>query len=160
MDRVIDLNKYKNAEQKRVEELGFEKYGIIKAKDDVYLYPEVSYTTGSDELDSFFRVELKMELNDLLEDEVIEQINDIVTNRNQKVCINLLKQEGEMLEFEIFNISNYKRFILATSMEYDMDNRRVLTAIVARAIDYCEVNVMFFIELNYKDVEEMIRCSN
>lgn len=94
MSKIIDLQSYKNKERKELEDKAYEQYGILKLDDDLYLYPETSFTTGSLDLKVFIESKLDMKIEELLETEVIDSINNIVDLPNQTVNI-FLVEEGE-----------------------------------------------------------------
>ena len=70
MSKIIDLQSYKNKERKELEDKAYEQYGILKLDDDLYLYPETSFTTGSLDLKVFIESKLDMKIEELLETEV------------------------------------------------------------------------------------------
>ena len=157
MSKIIDLQSYKNKERKELEDKAYEQYGILKLDDDLYLYPETSFTTGSLDLKVFIESKLDMKIEELLETEVIDSINNIVDLPNQTVNIFLVEEgEEDMHTFEIINVSNNKNFLLSTEFINDIDKREILTAIVAGAIKKINVQVTYMMELSYEDLEETI----
>lgn len=157
MSKIIDLQSYKNKERKEIEDKAYEKYGILKLSDDLYLYPETSFTTGSLDLKVFFESKLCMNIEEILEVDVIESINNIVDLPKQTVNIFLVEEgENDMHTFEIINVSNNKNFLLSTEFINDIDKREILTAIVAGAIKKINVQVTYMMELTYDDLEEII----
>ena len=157
MSKIIDLQSYKNKERKELEDKAYEQYGILKLDDDLYLYPETSFTTGSLDLKVFIESKLDMKIEELLETEVIDSINNIVDLPNQTVNIFLVEEgEEDMHTFEIINISNNKSFLISTEFINDINRREMLTAIVAGAIKKINVQVTYMMELSYEDLEETI----
>lgn len=157
MSKIIDLQSYKNKERKEIEEKAYDLYGILKLDDDLYLYPETSFTTGSLDLKVFIESKLDMKIEELLETEVIDSINNIVDLPKQTVNIFLVEEgEDDRHTFEIINVSNNKSFLLSTDFNNDIDRREVLTAIVAGAIKKINVQVTYMMELTYDDLEETI----
>ena len=157
MSKIIDLQSYKNKERKELEDKAYEQYGILKLDDDLYLYPETSFTTGSLDLKVFIESKLDMKIEELLETEVIDSINNIVDLPNQTVNIFLVEEgEEDMHTFEIINISNNKSFLLSTDIINDSERREMLTAIVAGAIKKINVQVTYIMELSYNDLEEIL----
>lgn len=157
MSKIIDLQSYKNKERKEIEDKAYEQYGILKLSDDLYLYPETSFTTGSLDLKVFFESKLCMNIEEILEVDVIESINNIVDLPKQTVNIFLVEEgENDMHTFEIINVSNNKNFLLSTEFINDIDKREILTAIVAGAIKKINVQVTYMMELTYDDLEEII----
>lgn len=157
MSKIIDLQSYKNKERKEIEDKAYQQYGILKLSDDLYLYPETSFTTGSLDLKVFIESKLDMKIEELLETEVIDSINNIVDLPNQTVNIFLVEEgEDDMHTFEIINISNNKSFLLSTEFINDSDKREILTAIVAGAIKKINVQVTYMMELSYDGLEEII----
>lgn len=158
MSKIIDLQSYKNKERKEIEDKAYQQYGILKLSDDLYLYPETSFTTGSLDLKVFFESKLCMDIEEILEVDVIESINNIVDLPKQTVNIFLVEEseENDMHTFEIINVSNNKNFLLSTEFINDIDKREILTAIVAGAIKKINVQVTYMMELTYDDLEEII----
>ena len=157
MSKIIDLQSYKNKERKEIEDKAYQQYGILKLSDDLYLYPETSFTTGSLDLKVFFESKLCMNIEEILEADVIESINNIVDLPKQTVNIFLVEEgENDMHTFEIINVSNNKNFLLSTEFINDIDKREILTAIVAGAIKKINVQVTYMMELTYDDLEEII----
>lgn len=158
MSKIIDFLDFKNKERKEIEEKAYEQYGILKLSDDLYLYPETSFTTGSLDLKVFFESKLCMNIEEILEVDVIESINNIVDLPKQTVNIFLVEEseENDMHTFEIINVSNNKNFLLSTEFINDIDKREILTAIVAGAIKKINVQVTYMMELSYDDLEETI----
>ena len=158
MSKIIDLQSYKNKERKEIEDKAYQQYGILKLSDDLYLYPETSFTTGSLDLKVFFESKLCMDIEEILEVDVIESINNIVDLPKQTVNIFLVEEseENDMHTFEIINVSNNKNFLLTTEFINDIDKREILTAIVAGAIKKINVQVTYMMELSYDDLEETI----
>lgn len=157
MSKIIDLQSYKNKERKELEDKAYEQYGILKLSDDLYLYPETSFTTGSLDLKVFIESKLDMKIEELLETEVIDSINNIVDLPNRTVNIFLVEEgEEDMHTFEIINVSNNKSFLISTEFINDINRREMLTAIVAGAIKKINVQVTYMMELSYEDLEETI----
>ena len=157
MSKIIDLQSYKNKERKELEDKAYEQYGILKLDDDLYLYHETSFTTGSLDLKVFIESKLDMKIEELLETEVIDSINNIVDLPNQTVNIFLVEEgEEDMHTFEIINVSNNKSFLISTEFINDINRREMLTAIVAGAIKKINVQVTYMMELSYEDLEETI----
>ncbi|MDB2115670.1 hypothetical protein [Clostridium paraputrificum] len=157
MSKIINFEEFKNKEKKDIEDKAYEKYGILKLADNLYLAPDASFTTGSLDLKIFFESKLDMRIEELLESEVIESINSIVDLPNQTVNIFLVEEgENNMHTFEIINVSNNKSFLLSTEFINDIDRREMLTAIVAGAIKKINVEVTYMMELSYDDLEEII----
>ena len=158
MSKVIDFNMYKEKERKELEDKAYDQYGILKIRDDLYLYPETSFTTGSLDLKVFFESKLNMEVEEILEAEVIDSINEIVDLSKQSVNIFLVeKSEDDMNTFEIINISNNKSFLLTTDISDDSEKREILTAIIAGAIKKINVQVTYMMEINYEYLQKLIK---
>ena len=157
MSKIIDLQSYKNKERKEIEDKAYQQYGILKLSDDLYLYPETSFTTGSLDLKVFFESKLCMNIEEILEADVIDSINEIVDLPKQTVNIFLVEEgENDMHTFEIINVSNNKSFLISTEFINDINRREMLTAIVAGAIKKINVQVTYMMELSYEDLEETI----
>lgn len=157
MSKIINFEDFKNKERKEIEDKAYQQYGILKLSDDLYLYPETSFTTGSLDLKVFIESKLDMKIEELLETEVIDSINNIVDLPNQTVNIFLVEEgEEDMHTFEIINVSNNKSFLISTEFINDINRREMLTAIVAGAIKKINVQVTYMMELSYEDLEETI----
>ena len=157
MSKIINFEDFKNKERKEIEDKAYQQYGILKLSDDLYLYPETSFTTGSLDLKVFFESKLCMNIEEILEVDVIESINNIVDLPKQTVNIFLVEEgENDMHTFEIINISNNKSFLLSTDIINDSERREMLTAIVAGAIKKINVQVTYIMELSYNDLEEIL----
>ena len=158
MSMVIDFNMYKEKERKELEDKAYDQYGILKIRDDLYLYPETSFTTGSLDLKVFFESKLNMDVEEILEAEVIDSINEIVDLPKQSVNIFLAeKSEDDMSIFEIINISNNKSFLLTTDISDDSEKREIFTAIIAGAIKKINVQVTYMMEINYEYLQKIIK---
>lgn len=159
MGNLIDIDKFKEKNRRNIEEKAYEKYGIVRVKDDLYIYPEVAFMSNSAELKLFFNKELGgMSSEELLEKEAADEINNIVPMRGQSVKIMLYKaEENDMLTFDIFNATLNKNIFITTPMEFNEVNRKIFTAIVAGAIKKVEVDVTFLLQINYEEVERMVK---
>lgn len=159
MGNLIDIDKFKEKNRRNIEEKAYEKYGIVRVKDDLYIYPEVAFMSNSAELKLFFNKELGgMSSEELLEKEAVDEINNIVPIKGQSVKIMLYKaEENDMLTFDIFNATLNKNIFITTPMEFNEVNRKIFTAIVAGAIKKVEVDVTFLLQINYEEVERMVR---
>ena len=159
MRNLIDIDKFKEKNRRNIEEKAYEKYGIVRVKDDLYIYPEVAFMSNSAELKLFFNKELGgMSSEELLEKEAADEINNIVPMRGQSVKIMLYKaEENDMLTFDIFNATLNKNIFITTPMEFNEVNRKIFTAIVAGAIKKVEVDVTFLLQINYEEVERMVK---
>lgn len=158
MSKIIDLQSYKNKERKEIEDKAYEQYGIVKVKEDSYIYPEVAFVSNSAELNLFFNAELGgMSIEGLLEKEAIDEINNIVPMKGQSVKIMLYKEEeNDMLTFDIFNVTLNKNILITTPMKFNEVNRKIFTAIVARAIKKVDVDVTFLLQLSFDEVEKLV----
>ena len=157
MSKIFYLQGYKDKERERIEKKAYEQYGVLKLDDNLYLYPETSFTTGSLDLKVFVESKLGTKIEELLEAKVIDSINNIVDLPNQTVNIFLVEEgENDMHTFEIFNVSNNKNFLISIEFINDIDKREMLTAIVAGAIKKINVQVTYMMELTYDDLEETI----
>ena len=159
MGNLIDIDKFKEKNRRNIEEKAYEKYGIVRVKDDLYIYPEVAFMSNSAELKLFFNKELGgMSSEELLEKEAVDEINNIVPIKGQSVKIMLYKaEENDMLTFDIFNATLNKNIFITTPMEFNEVNRKIFTAIVAGAIKKVEVDVTFLLQINYEEVERIVK---
>ena len=157
MSKLNDFLQYEDIERKEIENKAYEQYGIVKLRDDLYLYPETSFITGSEDLKVFFESNLNNKIEEILEESVIEGINKIIDSSNQTINIFLVEEgSDDMHTFEIFNVSNKKNFLFSIEFINDMFKREMLTAIVAKAIKERDVEVTYMMELTYDDLEETI----
>lgn len=159
MGNLINIKKIKEENRRKIENKAYELYGIVKVKDDIYIYPEVAFMSNSAELKLFFNEELGgMSSEDLLEKEATDEINNIVPMRGQSVKVMLYKsEENDMLTFDIFNVTLNKGIFITTPMKFNEVNRKIFTAIVAGAIKKVEVDVTFLLKINYEEVERMVK---
>ena len=159
MGNLINIKKIKEENRRKIENKAYELYGIVKVKDDLYIYPEVAIMSNSAELKLFFNEELGgMSAEDLLEKEATDEINNIVPMRGQSVKVMLYEsEENDMLTFDIFNVTLNKNIFITTPMKFNEVNRKIFTAIVAGAIKKVEVDVTFLLKINYEEVERMVK---
>lgn len=159
MGNLINIKKIKEENIRKIENKAYELYGIVKVKDDLYIYPEVAFMSNSAELKLFFNEELGgMSSEELLEKEATDEINNIVPMKGQSVKVMLYKsEENDMLTFDIFNVTLNKNIFITTPMEFNEVNRKIFTAIVAGAIKKVEVDVTFLLQINYEEVERMVK---
>ena len=157
MSKLNDFLQYEDNERKEIENKAYEQYGIVKLRDDLYLYPETSFITGSEDLKVFFESNLNNKIEEILDVGVIEGINKIVDSPNQTINIFLVEEgSDDMHTFEVFNVSNKKNFLFSIEFINDMFKREILASIVAKAIKERDVEVTYMIELTYDDLEETI----
>lgn len=157
MSKLNDFLQYEDNERKEIENKAYEQYGIVKLRDDLYLYPETSFITGSEDLKVFFESNLNNKVEEILDVGVIEGINKIVDSPNQTINIFLVEEgSDDMHTFEVFNVSNKKNFLFSIEFINDMFKREILTSIVAKAIKERDVEVTYMMELTYDDLEETI----
>ena len=159
MNNLIDIENFREENRKKVEEKAYELYGIVKTKEDYYIYPEVMFMSNSAELKLFFNEELNgMSVEKLHEKEAIDAINSIVPMKGQSIKIMLFNTEEDgMLTFDIFNLTTSKNVFITTPMEDCEEHRKIFTAIIAGAIKKMEVDVTFLVQLNYNGVERMVK---
>lgn len=159
MSNLINIKKIKEENRRKIEDKAYELYGVVKVKDDFYIYPEVAFMSNSAELKFFFNEELGgMSSQDLLEKEATDEINNIVPMKGQSVKVMLYKsEENDMLTFDIFNATLNKNIFITTPMKFNEVNRKIFTAIVAGAIKKVEVDVTFLMQINYEEVERLVK---
>ena len=77
--------------------------------------------------------------------------------KGQSVKIMLYKEEeNDMLTFDIFNVTLNKNILITTPMKFNEVNRKIFTAIVARAIKKVDVDVTFLLQLSFDEVEKLV----
>lgn len=158
MGKIINFEAFKDKAREDIEYKAYEQYGIVKVKDDSYIYPEVAFISNSAELNLFFNTELGgMSIEELLEKEAIDEINNIVPMKGQSIKIMLYEsEENDMLTFDIFNVTLNKNIFITTPMEFNEANRKIFTAIVAGAIKKVDVDVTFLLQLSFDEIESMV----
>lgn len=158
MGKIINFEAFKDKAREDIEYKAYEQYGIVKVKDDSYIYPEVAFISNSAELNLFFNTELGgMSVEELLEKEVVDEINNIVPMKGQSIKIMLYEsEENDMLTFDIFNVTLNKNIFITTPMEFNEANRKIFTAIVAGAIKKVDVDVTFLLQLSFDEIESMV----
>lgn len=159
MSNLINIEKFKEENRRKIEEKAYDLYGIVKVKEDLYIYPEVAFVSNSSELKLFFNEQLNgMSAEELLEKEAVDEINNIVPMKGQNVKILLHKiEENNMLTFDIFNASLNKGMFITTPMEFNEVSRKIFTAIVAGAIKKVDVNVTFLLQIDFEEVERLVK---
>lgn len=157
MCKEINLESFKKDKREKLENKAYEQFGIIKAGDDLYLEPECRFVSCSKEVENLMNNELQMKTNQLIEQAVIDTIREMVTAENESISIMVHKfKDDDGIVFEIFNLTNEKRFLLETPMKFDEEHRRIFTGIIASAINVPNVTVNFFMKLTYEELEETI----
>lgn len=68
----------------------------------------------------------------------------------------LMKEENNMLTFDIFNMDTNKSFSLSTPIIFNEENRRIFTGLVTGAIKKADVDVRFFLKLTYEELKDII----
>lgn len=159
MSNLINIEKFKEENRRKIEEKAYDLYGIVKVKEDLYIYPEVAFVSNSAELKLFFNEQLNgMSAEELLEKEAVDEINNIVPMKCQNVKILLHKtEENNMLTFDIFNASLNKGMFITTPMEFNEVSRKIFTAIVTGAIKKVDVNVTFLLQIDFEEVERLVK---
>ena len=158
MTNLISIKKFKENNVRKIEDKAYDLYGIVKVKEDLYIYPEVAFVSNSAELKYYFETELRgITVEELLEKEAIDEINSIIPMKGQSVKIMLYKREKDnMLTFDIFNTTLNKTMFITTQMEFNEENRKIFTAIIAGAIKKVEVDVTFLLQLSFDEVKKMV----
>ena len=159
MSNLINIEKFKEENRRKIEEKAYDLYGIVKVKEDLYIYPEVAFVSNSAELKLFFNEQLNgMSAEELLEKEAVDEINNIVPMKCQNVKILLHKtEENNMLTFDIFNASLNKGMFITTPMEFNEVSRKIFTAIITGAIKKVDVNVTFLLQIDFEEVERLVK---
>lgn len=159
MNNLINIKDFRENNRKKIEEKAYDLYGIVKVKEDLYIYPEVAFMSNTAELKLFFDKELGgMSVEDLLEKEAIDEINNIVPLKGQSIKVMLFEQEeSNLLTFDIFNATLNNNILITTPMEFNEVNRTVFTAIVAGAIKKADVDVTFLLQIDFDEVERMVK---
>lgn len=156
MGKVLELNLYKSNLRKDNEKKAFETLGIIKVDDDLYLYPKYSFISKSELLINFLESST-IDIVELLDELIIEKINSIVSYEDDNLSFMLLKIKKNVGIFEIFNLSNNMKLLIALPMDLNDNNTvEILTSLIAGAINKRGVKVTFFERVTYNTLIKLI----
>ncbi|MGU9269772.1 hypothetical protein ACV3Z5_13820 [Clostridium perfringens] len=156
MGKVLELNLYKSNLRKDNEKKAFETLGIIKVDDDLYLYPKYSFISKSELLINFLESST-IDIVELLDELIIEKINSIVSYEDDNLSFMLLKIKKNVGIFEIFNLSNNMKLLIALPIDLNDNNTvEILTSLIAGAINKRGVKVTFFERVTYNTLIKLI----
>lgn len=156
MGKVLELNLYKSNLRKDNEKKAFETLGIIKVDDDLYLYPKYNFISKSELLINFLESST-IDIVELLDELVIEKINSIVSYEDDNLSFMLLKIKKDVGIFEIFNLSNNMKLLIALPIDLNDNNTvEILTSLIAGAINKQGVKVTFFERVTYNTLIKLI----
>lgn len=156
MGKVLELNLYKSNLRKNNEKKAFETLGIIKVDDDLYLYPKYNFVSKSELLINFLESST-IDIVELLDELIIEKINSIVSYEDDNLSFMLLKIKKDVGIFEIFNLSNNMRLLIALPIDLNDNNTvEILTSLIAGAINKQGVKVTFFERVTYNTLIKLI----
>lgn len=156
MGKVLELNLYKSNLRKDNEKKAFETLGIIKVDDDLYLYPKYSFISKSELLINFLEGST-IDIVELLDELIIEKINSIVSYEDDNLSFMLLKIKKNVGIFEIFNLSNNMKLLIALPIDLNDNNTvEILTSLIAGAINKRGVKVTFFERVTYNTLIKLI----
>lgn len=156
MGKVLELNLYKSNLRKNNEKKAFETLGIIKVDDDLYLYPKYSFISKSELLINFLESST-IDIVELLDELIIEKINSIVSYEDDNLSFMLLKIKKDVGIFEIFNLSNNMKLLIALPIDLNDNNTvEILTSLIAGAINKQGVKVTFFERVTYNTLIKLI----
>lgn len=156
MGKVLELNLYKSNLRKNNEKKAFETLGIIKVDDDLYLYPKYNFVSKSELLINFLESST-IDIVELLDELIIEKINSIVSYEDDNLSFMLLKIKKSVGTFEIFNLSNNMRLLIALPIDLNDNNTvEILTSLIAGAINKQGVKVTFFERVTYNTLIKLI----
>lgn len=156
MGKVLELNLYKSNLRKNNEKKAFETLGIIKVDDDLYLYPKYNFVSKSELLINFLESST-IDIVELLDELIIEKINSIVSYEDDNLSFMLLKIKKSVGIFEIFNLSNNMRLLIALPIDLNDNNTvEILTSLIAGAINKQGVKVTFFERVTYNTLIKLI----
>ena len=157
MSKVISLEEFRNEEIRRVENKAFEKFKVTKTEEDIYLYHEHIFKTGTSDLENFSERTNIYSVENFFDEETVEVINEIVVDDNQRIGIIEEDSDEDMNKFSIINVTSDKRFFISTTLPDEVEAREIFTALIAMAIRYINVEVRYLIQLNFKELKEMIK---
>ncbi|MDK0668840.1 hypothetical protein P5F12_13730 [Clostridium perfringens] len=156
MGKVLELNLYKSNLRKDNEKKAFETLGIIKVDDDLYLYPKYNFISKSELLINFLESST-IDIVELLDELIIEKINSIVSYEDDNLSFMLLKIKKNVGIFEIFNLSNNMKLLIALPIDLNDNNTvEILTSLIAGAINKRGVKVTFFERVTYNTLIKLI----
>lgn len=156
MGKVLELNLYKSNLRKDNEKKAFETLGIIKVDDDLYLYPKYNFISKSELLINFLESST-IDIVELLDELVIEKINSIISYEDDNLSFMLLKIKKNVGIFEIFNLSNNMKLLIALPIDLNDNNTvEILTSLIAGAINKQGVKVTFFERVTYNTLIKLI----
>lgn len=156
MGKVLELNLYKSNLRKNNEKKAFETLGIIKVDDDLYLYPKYNFISKSELLINFLESST-IDIVELLDELVIEKINSIISYEDDNLSFMLLKIKKNVGIFEIFNLSNNMKLLIALPIDLNDNNTvEILTSLIAGAINKQGVKVTFFERVTYNTLIKLI----
>lgn len=156
MGKVLELNLYKSNLRKDNEKKAFETLGIIKVDDDLYLYPKYNFVSKSELLINFLESST-IDIVELLDELIIEKINSIVSYEDDNLSFMLLKIKKDVGIFEIFNLSNNMKLLIALPIDLNDNNTvEILTSLIAGAINKQGVKVTFFERVTYNTLIKLI----
>ncbi|MDM0528414.1 hypothetical protein QTH49_13215 [Clostridium perfringens] len=156
MGKVLELNLYKSNLRKDNEKKAFETLGIIKVDDDLYLYPKYNFISKSELLINFLESST-IDIVELLDELVIEKINSIISYEDDNLSFMLLKIKKNVGIFEIFNLSNNMKLLIALPIDLNDNNTvEILTSLIAGAINKRGVKVTFFERVTYNTLIKLI----
>lgn len=156
MGKVLELNLYKSNLRKNNEKKAFETLGIIKVDDDLYLYPKYNFVSKSELLINFLESST-IDIVELLDELIIEKINSIVSYEDDNLSFMLLKIKKDVGIFEIFNLSNNMKLLIALPIDLNDNNTvEILTSLIAGAINKQGVKVTFFERVTYNTLIKLI----
>lgn len=52
MSEIINLHEFKDIKRKEIEERAYEELNVLKINDDVFLVPEITFVSHSEEVES------------------------------------------------------------------------------------------------------------
>lgn len=156
MGKVLEFNLYKSNLRKNNEKKAFETLGIIKIDDDLYLYPKYNFISKSELLINFLESST-IDIVELLDELIIEKINSIVSYEDDNLSFMLLKIKKDVGIFEIFNLSNNMKLLIALPIDLNDNNTvEILTSLIAGAINKQGVKVTFFERVTYNTLIKLI----
>ena len=104
MSKVISLEEFRNEEIRRVENKAFEKFKVTKTEEDIYLYHEHIFKTGTSDLENFSERTNIYSVENFFDEETVEVINEIVVDDNQRIGIIEEDSDEDMNKFSIINV--------------------------------------------------------
>lgn len=154
MGEIVNFNEYKDKAREQIEKQASDQLNAIKVNDNLYLIPEVSFMSGSMEVEDLLK-ELNTTPEAVLQKEMVNEINNIIDDQENQVAIMVHERgEGNNIVFEIS--TNKDKFLLETKMFFNREMTRILTGLVAGSIEKTNIQVIHFLKATYDELKDLV----